>query len=89
MPISHQKVTAWDAGSNDAVTGIERTYDNREPAGQAVDYQAIDYQAKALYATSDMTEHQLLLLSATSPAFALSTKQWSQYSSPILIIYLF
>ncbi|SMR57672.1 unnamed protein product [Zymoseptoria tritici ST99CH_3D1] len=36
----------------------------------------IDYQAKEIYQSSTLNEHQLLLLYATAPAFALSTKQW-------------
>lgn len=40
----------------------------------------IDYQAKEIYQSSTLNEHQLLLLYATAPAFALSTKQWSQSS---------
>jgi hypothetical protein len=38
----------------------------------------IDLHAKDIYKTSDVTEHQLLLLRPVAPAFALSTKQWSE-----------
>lgn len=38
----------------------------------------IDLHAKDTYKTSEVTEHQLLLLNPLAPAFALSTKQWSK-----------
>lgn len=61
------------------ISSPERDYDydeyRRSPEMQE-GRSSVNPLLKARYATTNVTEHQLLLLNPVAPAFSLSTKQW-------------
>jgi len=63
------------------VPAFERWDQNRDDGhgstnGRTIAKPSIDSQKKALFGTSQMTEHQLLLMPHRVPAFSLKTKRW-------------
>jgi len=52
----------------------------RRPASDRI-LRSIDSRKKAVFGTTQMTEHQLLLMPFLVPAFSLNTKKWRKFLS--------